>query len=120
MKFFTYKEMCQALANYAKEYIKIGHVSVVANNHTSKIGQKPKPPPPKAIHDCIITFVKFCQSVKDPWEGEFCTEKVLDTLVEFIRKFPKNNEGTRAILVDFINYIGTMNGIHYMLTTGEI
>lgn len=116
-------EIYTALAKYAEKYLSIGRHSVVMNHHTSNLSAETlkNPPPQKAITGCIVTFVKFCQSTNEEiWSNITCTEMLLDTLVEVARLFPSKAESTKAMVVDFINYIGTMNGVNYELSTASI
>jgi len=113
------KEIWSSLDKYADKYIPIGSESVRLNSHTHKLGSEAKPPQ-EIIEKCIRTFVKFCQQDETFWKGQTTIVQILDTLLGFARTFPRQQEGTKAIIVDFINYIGTMNGVNYSLQTSDI
>jgi hypothetical protein len=109
----------KSLEKYAQQYVKIAVESIRLNSHTHKLGSDVKPPQ-DAINKCVFTFVKFCQQDEEFWKGQTTTPQILDTLLGFARSFPKQQEGTKAIIVDFINYIGTINGLNYSLQTSDI
>ncbi|MFW6130331.1 MAG: hypothetical protein ACOC56_04030 [Atribacterota bacterium] len=109
----------KSLDKYAEQYIKFGSESVYINNHTHRLGSEAKPPK-EVVEKCIKSFVEFCKQDKEFWSGQIKANQILDTLVGFARTFPKQKEGTKAIIVDFINYIGTINGINYSLRTSEL
>lgn len=115
----TTKKIWKSLDLYAKQYVKFGTESIRINSHTHQLGENVSPPQ-EILEKCIFTFVKFCQQDEPFWKGQTTALQILDTLVGFARSFPKQAEGTKAIIVDFINYIGTMNRINYKLTTGDI
>lgn len=108
-----------SLDKYADQYIKFGSESVRINHHIHRLGENAKPPQ-EVIEKCIKTFVQFCKQDKEFWAGQTKAIQILDTLVGFARTFPKQKEGTKAIIVDFINYIGTINGINYSLRTTDL
>jgi len=110
----------KSLADYAQAYLKIAAVSVITNNHTSKIPDGSEPPPQKVIQTTIILFVKCCQSDPSHWQDHYSTENILESLEAFARQIKFKKEGQKALVVDFINYIGTMNGLNYCLTTDFI
>jgi hypothetical protein len=109
----------KSLADYAQAYLKIAPVSVMMNNHTSKIPEGAQPPQ-KVIETTIIFFVKCCQSDQQHWQNHYSTENILESLEAFARQINFKREGQKALVVDFINYIGTMNGLNYRLTTDYI
>jgi len=113
------KSVWESLDKYADKYIPIGVESIRLNNHTHKLGSNAKPPQ-EIVEKCIRTFVKFCQQDEEFWKEQTKAIQILDTLLGFARSFPKKEEGTKAIIVDFINYIGTMNGLNYSLQTSDI
>lgn len=118
---WSLEKVWTSLALYAEQYVKIGRVSVLANSHTNKLPVNSKEPPEQIIKKCIFTFVKYCQQDSEFWKGQYKARQILDTLVGFARTFPKSEkEGSKAIIVDFINYIATVNAINYNLTTEDL
>lgn len=112
------KKIWSSLDLYAKQYVKFGAESVRINSHTHNLGSVS--PPQEVLEKCIYSFVNFCKQDEPFWAGQTTAIQILDTLVGFARSFPKQAEGTKAMIVDFINYIGTMNRINYKLQTSDI
>ena len=115
----TTEKIWESLELYGKQYVKFGSESVRFNSHIHRLGPTAQPPP-EIVAKCVMTFVRFCQQDLEFWKGQTSARQILDTLVGFARSFPKKQEGTKAIIVDFINYVGTMNGINYALQTSDI
>lgn len=117
---WSLEKVWTSLALYAEQYVKIASTSVLANSHTNNLPINATVPPDDIIKKCIYTFVKFCQQDPEFWQDQIQPIQILDTLVGFARDFPKKKEGSKALVVDFINYIATLNAINYNLTTNDL
>ena len=109
--------------NFQNSYLMKSKDSIARNSHMNTL--KGVQPPDERVKEKLMEFVFHCQENITAWENKIMTGDVLNELTNqaqilFKEKRIILDEIDKAIVVDFINYVGMCCCVDYALYTSDI
>jgi hypothetical protein len=115
----TTEDMHGVFDNYALHYLRTSLDSIARNQHMNKLGGVQ--PSAAKVGDSLSSYIDHCHANVDAWEGKVSTSG--DVLSEMSRQavlLELKDEEDKAVVVDFINFVGMCCGVDFGLYTKDI